>query len=76
MAPSGCPRAIAPPFTFTRPGSAPVSFNQARTTGAKASLISTRSMSSIDIPARSSARFVAGIGAESIMIGSSAITDM
>ena len=44
------------------------------TTDAKASLISTRSICSFFMPARASARLVAGMGAESIRIGSSART--
>ena len=43
---------------------------QAATTGANASLISTRSMSSIVIPLRSSSLRVAGIGPSSIFTGS------
>src|SRR4029077_6848953 len=43
-APSGCPTAMAPPLTFVLSMSAPVSFCQARTTDAKASLTSKRSM--------------------------------
>ena len=70
VAPSGCPRAIAPPLTFTRAGSAPVSLIHAKTTGAKASLISTTSMSSILKPHLPSAYFVAGIGALSMKMGS------
>src|ERR1700716_411278 len=66
---------MAPPLGLTFSGSAPVSFSHARTTGAKASLISTRSMSSIVIPAFFSAYAVAGIGADSIRIGSSARTE-
>ena len=59
----GWPSAIAPPLGLTRLGSAPSSASQASTTGAKASLISTASMSSIDRPVRLSACWVAGIGA-------------
>ena len=51
VAPIGWPSAIAPPFTFTFVRSAPSSFCQASTTEAKASLISTRSMSSSFMPA-------------------------
>ncbi len=50
VAPRGWPRAIAPPQTLTRAGSAPVSRCQARTTEANASLISIRSISSRDRP--------------------------
>ena len=52
VAPSGWPRAMAPPLTLTRARSAPVSFCHASTTEAKASLISIRSMSSSDMPVR------------------------
>ena len=41
---------MAPPLALTLAGSAPVSFNQASTTEANASLISTRSMSSMVRP--------------------------
>ena len=46
------------------------SFSHANTTDANASLISTRSMSSIDMPARSNTFAVAGIGAVNINRGS------
>src|SRR5260370_28308155 len=68
--PRGCPSALAPPLTFTRLMSGWCSCSQASTTGAKASLISTRSMSSrVSFP-RSNALVVAGIGPVSIMTGS------
>ncbi|MET9535848.1 hypothetical protein ABZY02_35745 [Streptomyces sp. NPDC006649] len=66
---------MAPPLTLTFSGSAPVSFSQASTTGANASLISTRSMSSMDMPAFFSAYAVAGMGADSIRMGSSPRTE-
>src|SRR5438105_305404 len=68
--PSGCPRAMAPPLTFTLAMSGWCSFSQASTTEANASLISTRSMSDSDILARSSTLSVAGIGPVSIITGS------
>jgi len=49
---------------------APVSAGQACTTLAKASLISTTSVSSIDSPVLASAYSVAGIGAVSTQTGS------
>jgi hypothetical protein len=51
---------------LTRAGSAPVSFSHASTTGAKASLISTTSMSASESPVLRSACAVAGIGAVSM----------
>ncbi len=66
---------MAPPLTLTLSGSAPVSFSQARTTGAKASLISTRSMSSIVRPVFFRAWAVAGMGAVSMRMGSSPRTE-
>ena len=68
--PSGCPSAIAPPLTLTRSMSGLCSRRQAATTGAKASLISNRSMSSIVMPLRSRILRVAGIGPSSIFTGS------
>ena len=75
LAPSGWPRAIAPPFTFTLSSDAPVSACQASTTGANASLTSNRSMSAIDMPAFSSTLAVAGITPVSIITGSSPATE-
>ena len=57
---------MAPPFTLTRPRSAPVSRCHASGTHANASLISTRSMSSMVMPVFSNAYAVAGIGAVSM----------
>src|SRR3954453_7118400 len=68
--PSGGPRAIAPPFTFTRSISGSSSRCQAATTGANASLTSNRSMSLIDMPLRSRILRVAGIGPSSMSTGS------
>ena len=70
VAPSGWPSAIPPPLGLTLAGSAPVSLIQASTTGAKASLISTMSISSIDRPVLSNAYRVAGIGPVSMRTGS------
>src|SRR6516164_7834641 len=56
--------------------SASSSASHASTTGANASLISMASKSSIDMPVRFSACWVAGIGAVSIMTGSPPRTDM
>jgi hypothetical protein len=70
LAPTGCPRAIAPPLTLTRSGSAPVSASQARTTEAKASLTSKSPMSSTVRPARLRSAAVAGIGPVSLSTGS------
>src|SRR5581483_1420925 len=54
-APTGWPSATAPPFTFTRSSSAPRSRVECFATEEKASLISTRATSSIDLPALPSA---------------------
>ena len=56
LIPSGCPIAIAPPFTFTFEGSRPSSRMTATLCEAKASFSSTRSMSSTARPARRGAR--------------------
>jgi len=60
--PSGCPMAIAPPFTLTRSGSALSSSTTATDCAANASLTSIRSTSSSRQPARPRARFMAGTG--------------
>src|SRR5665647_934147 len=49
VAPNGWPRAIAPPWTLSRSGSMPRSSIDASTCTANASLISTRSMSDMDL---------------------------
>src|SRR3546814_14808008 len=67
--PSGCPSAIAPPFTFRRSGSAPVARSHARGMDANASFISYRSKSSILMPVRSTARAVAGFLASNLVTG-------
>src|SRR3990170_3734040 len=69
-APSGCPSAMAPPFTFVRSRSSPRSFSTARYCVANASLISTRSMSSTLRPARPSAWRLEGAGPMPMMSGS------
>ena len=48
--PKGCPTAIAPPCTLSRSSSTPSSRADGITCAANASLISTRSMSSIGQP--------------------------
>jgi hypothetical protein len=68
--PSGCPSAMAPPFTLTRSMSGSSSRRQAASTDANASFTSKRSMSPIFIPLRSSSFFVAGIGPVSMITGS------
>ncbi len=65
---------MAPPFTFTRSMSAPVSFCQASTTLAKASFTSKRSMSSMERPLRSRIFCVAGMGPVSMVTGSAPAT--
>ncbi len=72
--PVGWPMAMAPPFGFTRAMSGWNSLSQASTTEAKASLISTRSMSSRESFALASTNSVAGIGAVSMIWGSLAAT--
>ena len=67
---------MAPPFTFTRSGSTPISACQASTTEANASLHSKRSMPSMLRPARFSAVCVAGIGPVRISTGSLPVTAM
>jgi len=73
-APNGCPSAIAPPFTLSCLASAPVSASQASGTEANASLTSKMSMSARPRPARASTLAVAGIGAVSMITGSSPTT--
>src|ERR1700689_2211257 len=74
VAPSGCPRAIAPPFGFVFFSEAPVSADQASSTGANASLTSNTSISSIFSLPRASACSVAGIGPVSMNTGSAPTT--
>ena len=66
---------MPPPLTLTFSCGAPVSFIQASTTDANASLHSKRSMSSIASPVFSSACLVARIGPVSIQTGSSPRTE-
>jgi hypothetical protein len=63
---------MAPPYGFSRAGSAPVSASHASGTGANASLTSNAPMSSSRSPDRASAFCVAGIGAVSMITGSAA----
>ncbi|SKW66937.1 Uncharacterised protein [Mycobacteroides abscessus subsp. abscessus] len=56
--PTGWPRAMAPPLTFTRSKSGLCTEAHDSTTEAKASLISTTSISPIFMPARFSTRCV------------------
>src|SRR6516162_7458316 len=73
-APRGCPTAIAPPSGLSLAWSAPVSASQASGTLANASLTSKAPMSSMVRPARLSTLAVAGIGAVSMVTGSSPVT--
>ena len=66
----GCPRPTAPPFTLTRSISRPRSLTHATAWPANASLISHRSMSSTESPARSSAFLLEGTGPYDMMAGS------
>ena len=70
VAPSGCPIAIAPPFTLTLLSSRSNAWRKRSTTEANASLISKRSMSSIDMPERASTFFVTSTGPVSMIAGS------
>mmetsp|Transcript_9690 Transcript_9690/g.24346 ORF Transcript_9690/g.24346 Transcript_9690/m.24346 type:complete len:216 (+) Transcript_9690:1828-2475(+) len=71
VAPIGCPRAIAPPFTFTRERSPPtIALAQAKGTEENASFTSIRSKSFTWSPAFASTAFVAGIGPSNITMGS------
>ncbi len=70
VAPSGWPIAMEPPTTLSFSSGTPRSRCRRRATDAKASLISTRSMSSIVSPALASALRAAGPGPISMMMGS------
>ncbi|MCY1448266.1 hypothetical protein D9M71_649230 [compost metagenome] len=70
VAPSGWPRAIAPPLTLIRSWEMFSTRMYSSTTDAKASLSSNRSMSATPIPARLRARKEAGAGPSSMMVGS------
>mmetsp|Transcript_27232 Transcript_27232/g.78200 ORF Transcript_27232/g.78200 Transcript_27232/m.78200 type:complete len:270 (-) Transcript_27232:245-1054(-) len=73
VAPMGCPRAMAPPFTFSFERSPPVqALAHANGTEENASFTSTRSMSLIVSRALPSTCSVAGIGPSSITTGSPA----
>ncbi|OGL18525.1 MAG: hypothetical protein A3G97_05140 [Candidatus Rokubacteria bacterium RIFCSPLOWO2_12_FULL_69_21] len=61
--PMGCPSAIAPPQTLTRPGSRSRSRRQASIWAAKASLISTKSNCLTSIPSWPSSFRVEATGA-------------
>eukprot|EP01139_Manchomonas_bermudensis_P020810 Amastigsp_a679908_35.p2 type:complete len:280 gc:universal Amastigsp_a679908_35:118-957(+) len=76
VAPSGWPCAMAPPSGLTRavPSRGLSSFTHARTTGAKASLISKTEMSSTLSPARARAFCVAGMTPSSMTSGSEPTT--
>ena len=69
-APMGCPRAIAPPFTFTFSLGILKSLITAKLCAAKASFASIKSRSLIFHPAFSTAYLDAGIGPEPIKEGS------
>src|SRR4029077_19858113 len=68
--PIGCPRAIAPPFTFTFAVSQPIWRLTAIACAANASLISIRSRSFGSQPARDKQRFDAGTGPMPMYLGS------
>src|SRR5262249_28159516 len=72
VAPTGCPIAIEPPVTLIESKETPVLSMKYKTTDAKASLTSKRSMSPKLSPARSRAFRAAAAGAVSIIQGSSA----
>ena len=74
--PSGWPRAIAPPFTFTFSISNPRSLMQAMLCEANASFNSTRSRSFMSRPALCNAFFVAGTGPMPMIAGSTPATAM
>ena len=69
-APIGCPRAMAPPLTFTFSLGIPKSFITAKLCAANASFDSTKSKSLISQPAFFKACFDAGIGPDPIKDGS------
>ncbi|CFR98521.1 Uncharacterised protein [Mycobacterium tuberculosis] len=62
--PRGCPTAIAPPLTLTIWGFSPSSRIEANATAANASLISTTSSWSTEMPSRSSALLIALAGCD------------
>ena len=73
VAPSGCPIAIAPPFTFSRSGSMSSNCRNSSTTEANASFNSNRSMSLALMPARLSSLRVTFSGPVSMIDGSEPI---
>ena len=72
--PNGWPSAIAPPLMLSLSGSMPSSSRHGSTCAANASLISTRSMSSIVMPAALSTALNAGIGPRPMISGRTAAT--
>jgi len=68
--PTGCPRAMAPPFTFTRSASRPSSAMQGNAWAANASFNSARSMSEADQPCLLNALRVARMGPTPMRCGS------
>src|SRR5690606_3687102 len=70
VAPRGWPMAIAPPLTLTRSGETSKACMKRRTTLAKASLTSKRSMSEIAIPESLRIFSVTGTGPVSMIVGS------
>jgi hypothetical protein len=74
LIPNGCPTAIAPPMTLSFSSGIPRSRYDGMTCAANASLISTRSMSSIVIPARRSACRDASTGPSPMISGERAVT--
>jgi hypothetical protein len=74
LAPIGWPCAMAPPSTLTTSSAKPISRRHASAMAAKASLISTRSTSATDQPARCNAWRTAGTGPTPKKPGSTAPT--
>src|SRR5674476_465378 len=72
--PNGWPRAIAPPWTLSLSVSMPRSSTEASTCAANASLISIRSMSLMDMPARARARRDDSTGPIPMISGERAVT--
>ena len=70
--PKGCPRAMAPPLTLSFSHGMPRCLAEGTTWAANASLISTRSMSSMAMPARDSAWRDASMGPRPMISGLSA----
>mmetsp|Transcript_70067 Transcript_70067/g.194748 ORF Transcript_70067/g.194748 Transcript_70067/m.194748 type:complete len:412 (+) Transcript_70067:339-1574(+) len=72
--PSGCPSAIAPPFTFRRSIFIPTALTHASGTGANASFTSYKPIWSMLKPVRSNTFFEAGTGPSSMITGSEPTT--